>query len=550
MAVSRRGGNRRLANVKTRTETGFEYCLGKLEIQTGFGKKAQKEARPFYPGEEAELIRELDLVEAMTCFVREHARALQRLDEEVFMCMKDISGTLERSRQNTLTEVEIFEVKSLLLNFLDTRNILAAAPEVPQEFIPEAQDELLDRLDPRGDRTNTFYLYDEFSERLKELRRAKRQLETDLRRSMKARRDLVLKQYGIALTPKFDIVIPRSSDDLAKAKAVPELEQVAEDYMAVTFALTRSEEQHALARQAEELETEIEEEETRVREMLSREIAGQADATLANCVRIGRLEYVLAKARFAVARNCTRPEITEEHVVEIEEGRQLQAEDMLRTRGKEYCPISISLRDGVTCITGANMGGKTVSLKLSGLVPMLAQYGFFVPCKRARVGLSNFCQILIGDSQSLERGLSSFGSEMEELKEILDNADDRSLILIDEIASGTNPVEGLALTKSLVDYFLQKPYITLITTHFETVTEEEGVRNMQVRGLAGADFRKLNSELHYANRRERINVIAKYMDYRLELVSGDREVPKDALNIAHMLGISDEIIEGAKRYLK
>ncbi|MBQ1391717.1 MAG: DNA mismatch repair protein MutS, partial [Firmicutes bacterium] len=392
--------------------------------------------------------------------------------------------------------------------------------------------------------------YDEFSEQLKELRRAKRQVETDLRRSMKARRDLVLKQYGIALTPKFDIVIPRSSDDLAKAKAVPELEQVAEDYMAVTFALTRSEEQHALARQAEELETEIEEEETRVREMLSREIAGQADATLANCVRIGRLEYVLAKARFAVARNCTRPEITEEHVVEIEEGRQLQAEDMLRARGKEYCPISISLRDGVTCITGANMGGKTVSLKLSGLVPMLAQYGFFVPCKRARVGLSNFCQILIGDSQSLERGLSSFGSEMEELKEILDNADDRSLILIDEIASGTNPVEGLALTKSLVDYFLQKPYITLITTHFETVTEEEGVRNMQVRGLAGADFRKLNSELHYANRRERINVIAKYMDYRLELVSGDREVPKDALNIAHMLGISDEIIEGAKRYLK
>ena len=62
--------------------------------------------------------------------------------------------------------------------------------------------------------------------------------------------------------------------------------------------------------------------------------------------------------------------------------------------------------------------------------------------------------------------------------------------------------------------------------------------------------RRDNNRHEYANRRERINVIAKYMDYRLELVSGDREVPKDALNIAHMLGISDEIIEGAKRYLK
>jgi DNA mismatch repair ATPase MutS len=212
--------------------------------------------------------------------------------------------------------------------------------------------------------------------------------------------------------------------------------------------------------------------------------------------------------------------------------------------------VSISLADGVTCITGANMGGKTISLKLSGLVPMLAQYGFFVPCEKARIGLSNYVQILIGDSQSVERGLSSFGSEMEELKEILDNSQDRSLILIDEIASGTNPVEGLALTRSLVDYLMEKPYITLITTHFEAVTEAPAVKNMQVRGLADVDFTKLDGELRYANRKERINIIAKYMDYRLYTVGENREIPKDALNIAKMLGISKEIIDGAKKYIK
>ena len=129
------------------------------------------------------------------------------------------------------------------------------------------------------------------------------------------------------------------------------------------------------------------------------------------------------------------------------------------------------------------MGGKTISLKLSGQVAILAQYGFFVPAEKARVGLSNYMQILIGDSQSVERGLSSFGSEMEELKEIFDHGTERSVILIDEIASGTNPVEGLALTKAIVDYLMSKPYISLITTHFETVTEARGVINMQVRGL-------------------------------------------------------------------
>ena len=99
-------------------------------------------------------------------------------------------------------------------------------------------------------------------------------------------------------------------------------------------------------------------------------------------------------------------------------------------------------------------------------------------------------------------------------------------------------------------YLKEKPYITLITTHFETVTETEGVINMQVRGLADADFSKLNREIQYANRRERINIISKYMDYRLYRVQRQGQVPKDALTIAKMLGISKEIIDGAQKYLK
>ena len=73
---------------------------------------------------------------------------------------------------------------------------------------------------------------------------------------------------------------------------------------------------------------------------------------------------------------------------------------------------------------------------------------------------------------------------------------------------------------------------------------------MQVRGLADVDFRKLDSELHLANRRERINIISRYMDYRLYTVTENREIPKDALNIAKMLGLNEEIIEGAKKYIK
>ena len=303
-------------------------------------------------------------------------------------------------------------------------------------------------------------------------------------------------------------------------------------------------------REMDDVHAALEEEEAEVCRMLSEKISEHAEVLLENCERMGALDVALGKAVYAVKHECTKPEIVDEHIVQITEGRNLQVEDILKAKGKPYCPVSIELADGVTCITGANMGGKTISLKLSGQVAILTQYGFFVPAKKAVIGLSNYMQILVGDSQSLERGLSTFGSEMEELKEILDHSVDRTLLLIDEIASGTNPVEGLALTKALVDYLIEKPYISLITTHFETVTEKEGVVNMQVRGLADADFTLLNREIQYAKRSERINIISKYMDYRLYKVEKQGEVPKDALNIAKMLGVSSEIIEGAKKYIK
>lgn len=544
------GTNRRLANVRTRTETGLDYVMSQIDLNTPFGRNILKETQPFFPGQEEELRHELDKVEEMIHFAGENQKSVGLLSE-AFMEIKDASYTIERSGKNPLSVVELYEVKTLLLAMRKIDRICSGTETpIPEEFILEPTEELLDVLDPNKDRLNTFYIYDAFSSKLAALRKEKHGLEVAVRKAQKVRKEEIKKEFGIILTPKFDCAVSKTGGELEKYRAVPDLQQVDEDYMTVTFQLKPGEEVYALTKQTEELITQIEDEETVVREKLSRKISEYAEVLLINCHKIGRLDAALGKALYAISHHCVKPEIADEHVIEIEEGRHLKVEDVLSAQGKDYCPVSISLADGVTCITGANMGGKTISLKLAGLSAILAQYGFFVPCKRAKIGLSNYMQILIGDSQSVERGLSSFGSEMEELKEILDHSEERSLLLIDEIASGTNPVEGLALTRSLVDYLMQKPYITLITTHFETVTEKEGVKNMQVRGLADADFRKLDSELRYANRKERINIISRYMDYRLYTVEKSGQIPKDALNIAKMLGINKEIIDGAQEYIK
>ena len=519
-----------------------------MNLLTPFGAKQIKDQKPFFPGQEEALEAELDRIGEMAETAEQNSKEIGIL-QETFMMTKDNTFSIERSGTSVLSVVEIFEIKNLML-LMDKIRKQSSKISLPEEYVPEDITELLDVLDPGGDRLNTFYIYDSFSEKLGQLRRARKNMEREIRNGQKALRSEIREKHGLSLTPKFDITVSKSdSATLKMIEEISELTKSDEDYMSVTFTLVPDENVRDLMKQMDVIIADIEEEELNVRERLSKEIHKHADRLLGNCDRIGRLDIILAKALYAKSHNCVKPEIAREHVLEFEDGRHLQVEEILKKKGGTYCPVSISLKDGVTCITGANMGGKTISLKLTGMVAILAQYGYFVPCKRARVGLSNFMQILIGDSQSIERGLSSFGSEMEELKEIIDNSKDRSLLLIDEIASGTNPVEGLALTKSIVDYLKGKTYITLITTHFETVTADKDVVNMQVTGLANVDFEKLNREIRYANRRERINIIQKYMDYRLTRVDDAAEIPKDALNIAKMLGIDSSIINKAKDYI-
>jgi len=409
---------------------------------------------------------------------------------------------------------------------------------------------LLDILDPSLDRMETFYIYDTFSPKLAKLRKEKRQLEIDLRRIQKEIRMQLEHDYGFRMTPKCELFVSKADKKLVELTlSLPMLQKEEEDYMSLIFTIVPSGEMYLIKEKQEALDMRIELEELAVCERLTKSVAEFCDDLRCNCNTIGNLDFDLGKARYCVFHNCVRPIIKEDHVVLIKEGRNLVVEDILSNKNKPYCPVSVELSNGVFAITGANMGGKTISLKMIGQVALLAQFGFYVPCKEAVIGLSNFVQILIGDSQNVQRGLSSFGSEMEELREILDNAKDRSLIMIDEIASGTNPTEGLALTKSFITYFSNKPYITIITTHFDHATVASNIVNLQVLGLSGADFGRLSREISHANRKERIEIISKYMDYRLFRIDQAQNVPREALNIAKMLGVYDEIIDEAKSYL-
>jgi DNA mismatch repair protein MutS2 len=261
---------------------------------------------------------------------------------------------------------------------------------------------------------------------------------------------------------------------------------------------------------------------------------------------IGKLDLILGKAKYALDIKGIKPEIIEEHRIEIEDGIHPKVADFLKKKELTFTPISIVLEEGVACITGANMGGKTISLKLVGLLAAMAQYGLFVPAKKMTLGLNEFIKSSIGDMQSTDSGLSTFGGEIKTVQEAIEKSDEKGLILIDELARGTNPEEGYAISRAIVSYLKHKNSITLLTTHYDNVANQEDVVHLQVVGLSKVNIVDLAKEISVEKKMEIIN---KYMDYRLRPVEKDTEVPKDALNIASIMGLDDTIIKLAEEYL-
>ena len=375
-----------LATEKVKRETGLSHVFASLNILTPYGQKQLRGMKPFMPGEEEGLREEFDRLRQVGEITGRDPRRAGEL-KEILMMVKDNTLTIEKSADSVLTVVELFELKNLLLQMEKLRR-MDETEHFPPEYVPCDVTPLLDHLDPDGSRISTFFIYDSFSERLAGLRSRRKEAERRIRKTQKQKATQLRKETGIVLTPRFELQVNKADQDrIRMVEGIAALEKSAEDYMTVTWRLAADEETDALVREIEDLTAEIEQEEYEVRRVLSEHVGKHREELLDACSRIGELDLAIAKADYAREHDCCTPEIIPEHRIAFREGRHLQVEEILQRDEGAYCPISMELTDGVTCITGANMGGKTISLKLAGLIILMAQYGLPVPCASAQLGL-------------------------------------------------------------------------------------------------------------------------------------------------------------------
>ena len=184
---------------------------------------------------------------------------------------------------------------------------------------------------------------------------------------------------------------------------------------------------------------------------------------------IADLDSAFSRARFAQEFDATIPEFSENSELRLVDARHPVLEDKLRKENRAIVPMSLSLGadERVLVISGPNTGGKTVALKTTGMAALAAQSGIPVAAQRAVLPLFDRVLVDIGDEQSIAADLSTFSAHMLNLKSMLDAATPQSLVLVDEMGTGTAPEEGAALAVALLDEFRAKNCIVLATTHHD-----------------------------------------------------------------------------------
>lgn len=237
------------------------------------------------------------------------------------------------------------------------------------------------------------------------------------------------------------------------------------------------------------------------------------------------LDILNARAVYGIEKKCVVPNINNREVLTLVDARHpfIPADKVVPLTfeiGKDYNTL---------LITGPNTGGKTVALKTAGLLTLMALTGIPIPAhEHSSIGFFTGVFADIGDEQSIEQSLSSFSAHLKNVQEILENVTKASLVLLDELGSGTDPAEGSAFAMAVIDYLKDKRCKSIITTHYSEVKahgyNEEGIET------ASMEF----------------NVETLSPTYRLMIgIPGE----SNALTIARRLGVSEEVINKAKSYI-
>ncbi|HHU68680.1 MAG TPA: DNA mismatch repair protein MutS [Thermoanaerobacterales bacterium] len=532
----------------TYKEIGLLEMMNRIEPLCSLGRDMKSRMMPFLPGREKDLEKDLDRV-SYCKDVMQHKKKLAVEIESIISHVKDIRGSLKRANSGiALDVVELYEIKNFLFQLNELDECLQKL-DLDISVTPIKQLETL--LDPEKTGRHTFYIENSYSRRLKWIREQKKNIELSIKEERDSLQKEIENTFGHKINPRGEIVVSKGDDKeqlISEMKNSPNLVYLRENFSSVIFAPRPTKTLTQLEDKLMKFKLKEEEEEYNIRKKLTADISRYFDILMKNSENIGIIDLLFAKAKLGVQINGIKPHIQSEQRIHIKGGRHPIVEENLRKKRLNYTPIDIDLNNPVVLITGVNMGGKTATLKMVGLLVAMAQYGLLVPADSMEFSLRNFIFLSGSSGESLAEGLSAFGAEIKSIGETIKRKDDLGLILIDELARGTNPPEGIAIASAVIETFKKRNSITVITTHFHELSQIPGIVHLQVKGLLDVDLNAIKTNI--ANKGILgVEALNSLMDYRLIEVKGETPPPRDAIKVARLMGFDEETLKLAEKYL-
>lgn len=531
---------------KGKKQLDIRFVLDRLMMASPYGERLRRSLPLYTVGQSAELSAQYDLLERMldmTARKRGEVTALQ----DILAHFKEISGSLERVMNGAVLSItELQEVKytcHMLEKLRDAMEKIHWAEEIGAYELKSVE-KIISLLDPDAEGTTTFHIYSSYAESLQNVRLALEKTEKHIGQQKKEiLRQLIAERYPV--TDGGFIRVPLADGALfEKAAHDQRLTYRSDTGNAKVFIVANP---PMLQKETQQLRLQEAEEEAKVRGELTRKLMAHEPVIRQNLAYVAQIDFLLAKAQLTRGFRLTRPELIEAPAYPvIEGGRHLTVEHTVRKAKGTYMPVDLALDEPICMVTGANMGGKTVTLKMVGLVQMMAQYGLFVPCKKAKLRLYDRIFVSIGDHQNIDLGLSTFGSEILDMKQAMATSFERGLFLVDELARGTNPSEGVAITQALIEHLCKMPVDAVFTTHLDGLTSMKHMTHYQVIGISGADLKAIKDQMMSGG----VEILHQQMDYRLKKELSNKEIPKEAIRVSELLGLQQEIIDRARALLK
>jgi DNA mismatch repair protein MutS2 len=415
--------------------------------------------------------------------------------------------------------------RGLLATPDSARRIGPATHALTAQLLPHELAPLLHTL--RGKIEPDGSLSDDASPALRRIRRAMEQqhraIEASLRRAVRSLREDGSTQEDIITVRGERFVIPIKAEF---KRRVPGVIHGSSSSGQTVFVepMETIEQNNELVRLLDEEQSEIH----RILVELTAALAGEAPALTVGTAILAEVESHFVRARFSIELDCATPVFSDRLMLKAARHPLLE----LRMRGENAKPVPLTLAlepdARQLIISGPNTGGKTVALKTTGLLALLAQAGLPVPAEEAHFPLFTAIYADIGDAQSIERNLSSFSAHVVNVDHIARHADASSLVLLDELGSATDPEEGAALAVAVAERFLALAAWTCITTHLTSLKVYAASRPGVLNAAVGFNQQTL----------------APTYELRLGVPGASA-----GLNIAERLGMQAEIIAAARAQL-